>query len=198
MNRTVRFTSPLFLLVVLLLTAVQPAHAHTRVEVGPYTLILGWVSEPVIVGERNALLLDVRRGNAPVTDAAAGLDMTVHYAGRTYTANLQPGDEPGVYIAPIIPTARGEFEVEITGLLGETPVDERLIPEEVLPAGALAFPETEPDPFELEEQITALQAEVETANTRGLVGMGAGLAGIIVAAVGWLRQRAARGLPGSQ
>ena len=33
----------------------QSALAHTRVEVGPDVLIVGWENEPVIVGERNAI-----------------------------------------------------------------------------------------------------------------------------------------------
>ncbi|NJN43674.1 MAG: hypothetical protein HC806_02355 [Anaerolineae bacterium] len=48
----------------LAITIPNPALAHTRVEAGPYVIIVGWQEEPVIVGERNAVWLLSQKGNS--------------------------------------------------------------------------------------------------------------------------------------
>ena len=63
----------LFLPALLALTALavfpRAALAHSRVEVGPYTIVVGWEKEPVIVGERNAMRDDERRIDLAVFDS---------------------------------------------------------------------------------------------------------------------------------
>ena len=58
-----RITAVLLLTIFLSLVVTPvPALAHARIEVGPYVIIVGWVEEPVIVGERNAILIEVTQG----------------------------------------------------------------------------------------------------------------------------------------
>ncbi|MEM7344070.1 MAG: hypothetical protein AAF485_07495, partial [Chloroflexota bacterium] len=72
----------------------EPALAHTRVEIGPYVIIVGWVEEPVIVGERNALLLEVTEGEEPIIGLESSLELEVLYAGRTFIGNVSPSGVP--------------------------------------------------------------------------------------------------------
>ena len=70
-----------FLAAVGLIQTAQTALAHTRVEVGPYVIVIGWLQEPPIVGERNALTIEITENEQPVTDAEATLDVEVPVDG---------------------------------------------------------------------------------------------------------------------
>lgn len=175
-----------------LLTLTQTSHtalAHTRVEVGPYAIVVGWLQEPPIVGERNALTLEITENELPVTGAEAALDVEVLYAGRTWRVNMNPTSTPGLYTATLFPTVRGVYTTRLFGTLGSTDVDVELDPEEVLPASNLQFPQPLPDTIALQEQVDQLQAELQTARTWSLVGSGAGLAGILLGLAGLLRRK---------
>jgi hypothetical protein len=172
-----------------LAAGVVPAFAHSRVEAGPYVIILGWENEPVIVGERNALVIEVYEGDEPVTDLEGQIDLTVFYGGRSFIGQLAPTDKPGVYAAEIYPTLRGQYEVQLVGTIGTTSIDEILEPEEVLPANVLQFPESQPDPVALQDEITALQSELQTARMLAYGGLGAGILGIALGLAAFLRRQ---------
>jgi hypothetical protein len=188
-------TFPLLLAAGILLAALsagaqaRPALAHTRIEVGPYVIVVGWEKEPVIVGERNAILLEISEGDAPVTGAEGTLDLTLEYAGRTFRANLAPGAEPGTYLAEVVPTVRGQYTVHLSGAIGDTPVDERVEPEEVAAGAALQFPEEAPDTRELAQTVAGLEARLGRAYTLAAAGLAAGVIGIGLAVFALLRRR---------
>ena len=165
------------------------AQAHTRVEVGPYTFVVGWLQEPPIVGERNALTIEVTENEQPLTGAEATMDVEVLYAGRTWRVNMNPTETPGLYTATLFPTVRGVYTTRLFGTLGSTNIDVELDPEEVLPASNLQFPQPLPDTIALQEQMTQLEADLQTARTWSFVGSGAGLAGILLGLFGLLRRR---------
>jgi hypothetical protein len=71
-------------------TGVRPALAHTNVEIGPYTVIVGWETEPVVVGERNALFFDVSEDGVPVEGLESTLQVVVLYGSQTFTGNVLP------------------------------------------------------------------------------------------------------------
>lgn len=158
----------------------QPASAHERVEVGPYIIILGWRNEPVIVGERNALRIEVTLDGEPVEDLEGSINLTVFYGGRSFIGQLAPAGEPGVYTAEIYPTLRGQYEVNLAGTIGDESFDLILEPEEVLPGNVLQFPEAQPDPAEMHTQIEDLQSKIQQANTTALIGIGVGGIGLIL------------------
>lgn len=171
------------------LVMVAPVFAHTRVEVGPYQIVVGWEKEPVIVGERNALLIEVKEGDVPVEGLEGLLDLTVLYGGRSFIGQLAPTDHPGVYAAEIFPTLRGQYEVHLTGQIADVTVDEFLEPEEVLPANVLQFPETLPDPGSMQAEIDGLAEQVQAAQTFAYAGLAAGVIGILIGAVAVFRGR---------
>jgi hypothetical protein len=167
----------------------RPALAHTRIEVGPYVLVIGWVKEPVIVGERNAILIQVTEDEAPIEGLEATLQMEILYAGRTFRANLAPEGTPGWYTAEIFPTVRGQYQIRLTGSIVDQPIDETVEPEEVQAGNVLQFPEPQPEPRDLERSLRDVEARLGTAYTLAVAGLAAGVLGVGLAAFSLLRRR---------
>lgn len=176
------------LLIACCLLLTPSVHAHTRVEIGPYVVVVGWENEPVVAGERNALVFEFSEGEQPVTGVEATLDAEVVYGGRTTRVNLSPTQTPGHYTAELYPTVRGQYTVRLFGTIGETAVDQVIEPEEVLPASQLQFPEPLPDTLDLQQRIDALEGQLQSARTVAFVAAAVGLLGLILAAVGFLRK----------
>jgi len=123
----------------------QIVSAHETITVGPYEIEVGWLTEPPIAGQQNAIVVnvsDTRSGEAQPVEDISSLTVTVSYGGQNKTLTLQPlgEDTPGRFVAPILPTTRGEYEILLGGSLGDTAVDAETHVEEVEPADTLAFP----------------------------------------------------------
>jgi hypothetical protein len=179
-----------------LVWTVQTAFAHTRVEIGPYTLVLGWQNEPAIVGERNALVLEILEGDAPVDGLEGSLELTVFYGGESFIGQLAPSDVPGVYRAEIFPTVRGQYEVQLSGSIGDEVVDLILEPEAVFPAEVLQFPEPQPDPGALAAEIDELSDSVSRLQGLAVYALAAGAIGLLLGAAAFfftLQNRSAAG-----
>ncbi len=174
-------------LAVSLLVSVSPALAHDRVEVGPYVIVIGWEKEPVIVGERNAIVFEISEDEAPVEGLE--LEAQVNYAGETFSGNLSPTGAPGAYSLEILPTVRGQYQVLLSGAIGDTQVNESLEPEEVLPARTLQFPQFAPDALELQATIDDLAGQLQTARLLTIAALLITLVAIVIAVIGLLRSR---------
>jgi hypothetical protein len=170
-----------------LFLTVSPALAHDRVEIGPYVIVIGWEKEPVIVGERNALYFEVTEDEAPVE--GLDLDVTVNYAGETFSGNLSPAATPGAYTMELLPTVRGQYQVLLSGAIGDNQVNEILEPEEVLPARALQFPQFAPDALELQATIDDLAGQLQTARLVTYAALFIALAAVIIAVFALVRSR---------
>ena len=177
-----------FLALVGLTRSTHTALAHTRVEVGSYAIVVGWLQEPPIVAERNALTIEITEDEQPVSGAEATLDIEVLYAGRTWRVNMNPTDTPGLYTAVLFPTVRGIYTTRIFGTLPNADVDVEIDPEEVMPASNLHFPEALPDTIALQQQVDQLQTDLQAARTWAFVGVGGGVLGVLLGFVGLLRR----------
>jgi hypothetical protein len=89
----------------------------------------------------------------------------------------------------IFPTVRGQYAVHLSGSIGDVTVAEVIEPEEVFSAARIQFPEAQPDPRELQAEIDELTNQLELARSLIYVGIGSGVLGIILAAVGLVRRR---------
>jgi hypothetical protein len=142
MNKKKLWQAGLLAFIVLILN-FQLAFAHEGVTVGDYAIEIGWVNEPPIVGQQNALVVNVSTisDEQPVEDVSE-LTITISYGGQSKTLTLQPlgEDTPGQFIAPLIPTVAGEYMVALGGKLGDTDVSAEIHPEEVQSADVLQFP----------------------------------------------------------
>jgi hypothetical protein len=150
MKNRILWLAGLFLFLVLILN-VQPALAHESITVGDYTLVVGWLNEPPIAGQPNAIVVEVSTTSdeQPVEDVSS-LTLTLSYGGQEKTLKLEPVDEhsPGRYMAPVLPTVAGEYAVLFGGTLGDTAVEAETHVEEVQPADTLAFPNVASTPQE--------------------------------------------------
>lgn len=183
-----RFVLP-FVLVGLLLYS-QAVFAHTRTEVGSYVIVVGWRAEPAIVGERNALVVEVldQSGN-PVNGVDSTLDVEVEYGGRTFRSNLVATPTDGYYTAEIFPTVRGQYAVRLFGMIEDEDVDVVVEPEEVFDASRIQFPEPLPSTRDLQSEVATLQADLKAARTMGYAGLGVGVLGLGLALLSLRRKR---------
>ena len=142
MNKKLYLPALLITLIAILMS-YQIALAHESITVGDYTLEVGWLSEPPIVGQQNAIVVNVSTTSdkKPVEDVS-GLTVTISYGGQNKTLTLQPlgEDTPGQFVAPILPTVPGQYTVDLAGKLGNTDVKADVQPEEVQSADMLQFP----------------------------------------------------------
>ena len=128
-----------------ILLSFQVVLAHESVTVGDYELEIGWVDEPPIVGQKNAILVIVSNtsgGEAQPVEDVSSLVVSVSYGDQVKELTLQPlgEDTPGQYAAPLLPTIPGQYTILLGGQLGDTPVDAHVEPEEVAGADTLQFP----------------------------------------------------------
>jgi hypothetical protein len=130
---------------VLLSLNFQLALAHETITVGDYEIEVGWLNEPPIVGEKNGIVLnvtDTSGGGEVSAQDIASLTVTLSYGGQRKILTFQPlgEDTPGQFMAPILPTVPGEYEIIFGGILGDTAVEAETHVEEVQPIDTLAFP----------------------------------------------------------
>lgn len=186
---------PIWWLTAVLLAAVtlfslyQSAKAHTRIEVGPYVIIVGWLNEPPIVGERNALVVEISKDDEPVIGVESALDAELKFGPETLRVNLNPTTTPGVYTAEIFPTVRGQYALRLFGSIEELEIDETAEPEELAPASRIQFPEPLPDGRELQKEITALENEVQSTRTFAYIALGLAVVAGLVAIVSLILKR---------
>jgi len=152
---------------------IQTAFAHTSVTAGDYTIEIGWVNEPALVGQQNAIVVNVTTTSdqKPVEDVS-GLTVGVSYGGQSKTLTLQPlgEDTPGQYVAPILPTVAGQYTVNLGGKLGTTDVKLDVQPEEVQSADTLQFPSVQSA-----QQGASVDWLVWLGVLLGLIGIGLGV-----------------------
>jgi hypothetical protein len=153
MNRKL-FMPACFLALIALLTGYQTALAHETITAGDYEIEIGWLNEPPVVGQQNAVVVNVSNTGAgepqPVEDASS-LTVTLSYGGQSKTLTLAPLGEgtPGQFVAPVLPTIPGKYTLILGGKLGDTAVDAQVEPEEVAPADTLEFPSAAPQSADL-------------------------------------------------
>ncbi len=143
-----KFLPACLIVLIALLISHQTALAHESVTVGDYEIEIGWVDEPPIVGQQNAILVIVSNtsgGEAKPVEDVSSLEVSVSYGGQSKELTLQPlgEDTPGQFMAPILTTLPGQYTILLGGQLGDTAVDAHVEPEEVESADTLQFPSME-------------------------------------------------------
>jgi hypothetical protein len=193
----------LALLAVLFLPA-STVSAHTSFPEGPYTVEIGWLNEPPVVGQPNAIVVNLSAdgqgssaaGTPQPTTAAAqpvkidysGLTVQVSYAGQTKQLDLAPQSEdtPDNLMGVMTPSAMGKYTVIVTGKLtgspGSTDVAINMQPEEVVGLEAVQFPNLSG------EQLGQTGGGNSTPGWLPVAGLVAGIIGIILAVIALVRK----------
>ena len=147
MNKNL-FMSACLIALTALLAGYQTVLAHETITVGDYEIEIGWLNEPPVAGQQNAIAVNVSNtggGEAQPVEDISALVVGISYGGQSKTLTLEPfgEDTPGQFVAPILPTVPGQYTVTFSGQLGDTPVDAQVEPEEVASADTLQFPSLE-------------------------------------------------------
>jgi hypothetical protein len=108
------------------LIAVMPALAHEQRQVAGYAFEVGFINEPVYVGQRSGLELLVTKADQPVEGLEKTLKAEVVYQDKQMDLPLLAREgQPGAYESIFIPTAAGPYTFHIFGTVEGRSVDER-------------------------------------------------------------------------
>ena len=179
------------------LLVAPAALAHTPQHVGDFQVLIGWLNEPALVGQPNAVQLTISdHDDKPVTDLGADdLTVVVSTAGQDSPAlpvtpafDAEEGfGTPGEYHADLIPTAPGDYSFHVTGQIHATAVDLTVMsgPETFEPiegTSDLEFPVKQPTLTEIgtrleriDDRIAALQSPAPGSDILGLAAANAAM-----------------------
>ena len=195
----------LFLLTILGFAGI--AYGHTVDSVGEYRVEIGWMNEPVVSGETNALEFYVSPLESGLElegqvfkNGITGLKKTIKikliYKDESITLPLSPDHNiPGKYYAFINPTVSGFYQANILGTIKDTPISLSMHPPKVEERAYIEFPEPSDltitqiidghttligDINDLKELVNSLQKSKQQMNV-GYIGIGIGMIGIGIA-----------------
>ena len=148
----------LFLLIIPGLAGI--AYGHTVDSVGEYRVEIGWMNEPVVSGETNAIEFYVNplipcpeisvtskcAESQEFQNGVSGLNKTVKikliYKDESITLPLSPDhDISGKYYAFVNPTVSGFYQANILGTIKDTPISLSMHPPKVAERSYIEFPE---------------------------------------------------------
>jgi len=202
----------LFMLIIPSLAGI--AHAHTIDSVGDYRVEIGWMNEPVVSGETNAVefyVSPLEHGidleNQVFQNGITGLKNTVKikllFKDESITLPLSPDhDIPGKYYAFVNPTVSGFYQANILGIIVDTPISLSMHPPKVAERSYIEFPE--PSDITITQMIDGHTALIEDlndlkesvdileetqSNNEGYVGIGVGIVGIVIAIIALVKSK---------
>ena len=170
----------------LAILSVGPVAAHEERTVAGYDLEVGFINEPVYVGDKSGLEFFVHKGDTPVE----GLDTTItaevifQAQSRPLPISAREGD-PGAYESVFIPTAAGPYTFHLSGTIEGQSIDESFTSSptgfnEVQEVAAGQFPVQFPAPAEIAADAKA----GKDAAAQVTVAIGLGAAGVLIGLIG--------------
>jgi hypothetical protein len=170
---------------ILALSAVVPVLAHEERTVGGNDLEVGFIAEPVYVGERSGLEIHVTKDGTPVEGLETTLKAQVIFGSQQRDLTLAAREAaPGWYESIFIPTVAGKYTFHLTGTVEGQAIDQSFTSSptgfnEVNEAATGQFPDVLPTTTEIAAQAT------KGADAAGqmLLAIGLGAAGAILGLV---------------
>jgi hypothetical protein len=105
--------------------AAIPVFAHEQRDVAGYSMEVGFIDEPVFVGQRTGLEMIVTKDEKGIEGLESTLKAQVVKDGKTMDLSLSsPEGEPGTYHGVFVPTVAGAYTFHITGTIEGQAVDE--------------------------------------------------------------------------
>ena len=187
---------------------VLTADAHTIDSVGEYRVEIGWMNEPVVSGETNAielyvsplkpgLELEEQVFENGILDLKKTMKLQLIYKEDSITLPFSPDHNiPGKYYAFVNPTVAGFYQANVLGDINGTPISLSMHPPKVGERSYIEFPE--PSDLTLTQIIdghTAIIADINDLKDSvnaiketnqmdvGYVGIGVGVIGITIAVI---------------
>ena len=168
----------LILLLLIIPGSFGLAYGHTVDAVGEYRVEIGWMNEPVVSGETNAIefyvshMIPCPEIPEPIKCAESqdfkngveGLKKTVKmqliYKEDSITLPLSPDHNiPGKYYAFVNPTVSGFYQANMLGSINETPISLSMHPPKVAERSYIEFPE--PSDITVQQMIDGHTALIE-------------------------------------
>jgi hypothetical protein len=197
-NRVRRIAAAIGVVPLLLVTAA-PVLAHEQRTVAGYDVEVGFIDEPVYVGDRSGLEFIVHKADKPVQGLESTVKAEVIKDGQTRPLTLEAlEDSPGVYHAVFIPTVAGPYTFHLTGTIEGNAIDEQFTSsptgfDEVQEAAAGQFPVQFPPTAQLASDVTTAKdasSQVTIALVLGGIGVLLGVVALGVALAGRRRPTA--------
>ena len=150
------------------------AYAHTIDSVGDYRVEIGWMNEPVVSGETNAVEFyvsplehGIELENQVFQNGITGLKNTVKikllFKDESIILPLSPDHNiPGKYYAFVNPTVSGFYQANILGTIVDTPISLSMHPPKVAERSYIEFPE--PSNITITQMIDGHTALIEDLN----------------------------------
>ena len=190
--------APALLLVALMVPTSALAHERRTIGNGgsKYDVAVGWDVEPAYAGQKNGASIRISQAGSnptvPVTGAEKTLKVQIRQGATTREFPLRAvfGQE-GYYVADIVPTRDGDYQLTFTGNINGDQVNERFDTADgkfnkVEPITALQFPQPLPDPAQQGAALSAAQSDAQSARMMALAGIGVGVLGLLAALGAWL------------
>ena len=161
------------------------AAAHEQRTVAGYDVEVGFIDEPVAVGQRSGLEFFVHKGDTPVEGLESTVKAAVIKDGQTRQLDISAReDAPGAYESVFIPTVAGPYTFHLTGTIEGTAIDESFTSSpsgfnEVQESAALQFPVQ----FPSQAQLVADTAAAKDASSQVTIALVLGGAGLLVGIV---------------
>lgn len=173
-----------------------PLLAHESRDVGEYTLVVGFLDEPVYTGQESGLDLRVSRGDEPVEGLEQTLQAEVSHGGETRELPLSAAfGEPGAYRSVFIPTAAGQYTFRIFGEIEGNPIEETFTSgpdtfDDVHDVAGDQFPVVYPAMGDVARDAEAGAGAATTATVALALGAAGLLAGLLALGLSLARRRA--------
>ena len=205
----------LILLSLIIPTTFGIAYGHTVDSVGEYRVEIGWMNEPVVSGETNAIEFyvsplkpDVELEDQKFENGISGLKKAIKiqlvYKENNITLPLSPDHNiPGKYYAFVNPTVSGFYQANVIGTIEDTPISLSMHPPKVDERSYIEFPEPSDltltqiidghttlieDIHDLKESVNDLEQTNQQMNI-GYLGVGIGLIGIAIAVIALIKSK---------
>ena len=150
------------------------AYGHTIDFVGEYRVEIGWMNEPIVSGETNAIEFyvsplepSIELEDQVFQNGITGLKNTVKikliFKDESITLPLSPDhDISGKYYAFVNPTVSGFYQANILGTIVDTPISLSMHPPKVAERSYIEFPE--PSNITITQMIDGHTALIEDLN----------------------------------
>ena len=171
--------SALLILILLLIPGISGiAYGHTVDAVGEYRVEIGWMNEPVVSGETNAIEFYVssliacpeiseaskcaesQEFHNGISDLRKTVKIKLMYKDESITLPLSPDHNiSGKYYAFVNPTVSGFYQANILGTIIDTPISLSMHPPKVDERSYIEFPE--PSDITVQQMIDGHTALIE-------------------------------------
>ena len=200
-KRAIQLTGAVVISAAAIVLPATAASAHAEFEDGPYTVAIGFGTEPAYVGDPNSvevIIHDTASGKG-IDSAADTLNATIAFASaQPKPVSMQEnfdedsGGSPGDYRGAFFPTQPGKYTIHVQGKIEKTPIDKTFSSSPttfstVESPSTLEYPTRNPTLTELagriESETPRLEAAASSAQDAANSAKTVGIIGIVVAVI---------------